>query len=103
MSISHDCLCLRAARTRCHALGALNGRNVSSPRSGGWRSEVRVCAGLRPSSPPPAPGRGRQTWHYWGNTSQGAGLLPGSRQQQEEGPGSPEDGGEVRSTSLSLS
>ena len=39
----------RTAATKNHWLGSLNYRNVSSHSSGGWKSEIKVLAGLVPS------------------------------------------------------
>ena len=38
-----------AAETKYHRLGGLNNRSVLSPGSGGWKSEIKVLAGLAPS------------------------------------------------------
>lgn len=35
--------------TKYHTLGGLNSRNIVSQSSGGWKSEIRVWAGLVPS------------------------------------------------------
>ena len=36
----------RAAITKYHGLGDLHNRNLFSHRSGGWKSEIKVSAGL---------------------------------------------------------
>lgn len=41
--------CERAAVTKYHQLHGLNIRNVLSPSSGGWKSKIKVAAGLVPS------------------------------------------------------
>ena len=43
-------ICLFAVITKYHRLGGLNNRNVLSPVSGGWKSEVKVLAGWVPSA-----------------------------------------------------
>ena len=39
---------LRAAVTKYHTLGSLSNRNVSFPQYGGWKSNIKVSAGLVP-------------------------------------------------------
>lgn len=41
-----------AAKTKYHRLAGLNNRNVFSHGAGGWKSKVKVSAGLVPSEAP---------------------------------------------------
>lgn len=48
-SLDIDYLCPGAAVTKHHRLGGLHNRNLSSPSSGGWPSEIDGSAWLVPS------------------------------------------------------